>query len=207
MRRVITALVDPSGTSAEVGRVRSCVGDWCFDIGLVPQISCNSCLIPSRAPCHGPFMHHLRGCWPLISCPQWAAGSPPIPKSQKSATLATKVLCSAISNVAVLPANVPVCLLFSRWTDGGRHAMRGSVSGTHWGCCRPAVLFSGPPTPGCCFNFHSGRGGGPPLDPLPPSLVPPPPPPPSALIHLRIRVLGTFFRLGQFFPPAPLTRL
>ena len=36
----------------------------------------------------------------------------------------------------------------------------------------------------------------PPLDPLPP--------PPSALIHLRIRVLGTFFRLGQFFPPAPL---
>ena len=57
-----------------------------------------------------------------------------------------------------------------------------------------------PPPPGRCFNVHSGRGGGAP--PWTPS-----PPPPSALIHLRIRVLGTFFRLGQFFPPAPPAHL
>ena len=42
-------------------------------------------------------------------------------------------------------------------------------------------------------------GGTFPLDLLPPSLGPPSPPPPSALIHLRIRVLETFFRLGQLF--------
>ena len=61
---------------------------------------------------------------------------------------------------------------------------------------------------GCCFNFHSGRGGGP-LPPRPPSSLPwtPSPPPPSALIHLRIRVLGRFFRLGQFFPPVPSAHL
>ena len=35
-----------------------------------------------------------------------------------------------------------------------------------------------PPPPGRCFNFHSGRGGGSPLDPLPPSPRPPPPLPP-----------------------------
>ena len=58
-----------------------------------------------------------------------------------------------------------------------------------------------PPPPGRCFNFHSGRGGPLPLGP-PPSLPwTPTPPPPSTLIHLRIRVLGTFFRLGQFCPP------
>ena len=51
------------------------------------------------------------------------------------------------------------------------------------------------------FNFiPGGGGGGSPLDPLLPPLDPLPP---SALIHLRIRVLGTFFRLGHFFPPAP----
>ena len=55
------------------------------------------------------------------------------------------------------------------------------------------------------MRAHGGHGA--PLDPLPPSLGPPPPPPPSALIHLRIRALGTFFCLGQFFPPAPLVHL
>ena len=59
---------------------------------------------------------------------------------------------------------------------------------------------------GRCFNFHSGRAEGGTLPPGPPPSLPwtPSPPPPSALIHLRIRVLGMFFRLGQFFPPAPI---
>ena len=35
-----------------------------------------------------------------------------------------------------------------------------------------------PPPQGRCFNFHSGRGGGSPLDPLPPCLGPPSPSPP-----------------------------
>ena len=42
---------------------------------------------------------------------------------------------------------------------------------------------------GRCFNFHYGRGGDP--SPLPPSPGPPPPAP----NHVRIRVLGTLFRL------------
>ena len=33
----------------------------------------------------------------------------------------------------------------------------------------PALCPFAPPPPGTCFNFHSGRGGGSPPDPLPPS--------------------------------------
>ena len=59
-----------------------------------------------------------------------------------------------------------------------------------------------PPPPGRCFNFHSGRAGGP-LPPGPPPSLPwtPSPPPPSALIHLSIRVLGIFFVWANFFLP------
>ena len=62
---------------------------------------------------------------------------------------------------------------------------------------------------GCCFNFPSGGGGGGGLLLGPPPSLPktPFPPPPSALIHLRIRLLGTFFFLGLFFPPAPSAHL
>ena len=60
--------------------------------------------------------------------------------------------------------------------------------------------------PGVALIFiPAGRGD--PSHHLPPSPGPPPPPPPSTLIHLRIRVLGTFFRLGQFRPPAPSAHL
>ena len=70
------------------------------------------------------------------------------------------------------------------------------------------VMTVPPPTPrggpsslgggGHCLNFHFGRGGPP---PGPPPSLPwiPSPPPPSTLIHLRIRVLGAFFRLGFIF--------
>ena len=60
---------------------------------------------------------------------------------------------------------------------------------------------------GVVLIFIPAGGGGLPLGP-PPSLPwTPSSPPPSTLIHLRIRVLGTFFRLGQFFPPAPSAHL
>ena len=55
----------------------------------------------------------------------------------------------------------------------------------------------GPPPLGFALIFIPAGGGGLPLGP----------PPPSALIHLRIRVLGTLFRFGQFFPPAPSVHL
>ena len=67
-------------------------------------------------------------------------------------------------------------------------------------CPAPIYLaFMAPPPPGCCFNFHFGSvcvggGGGAPPSPL-------------ARTHVRIRVLGTFFRLGQFFYPAPSAHL
>ena len=48
-----------------------------------------------------------------------------------------------------------------------------------------------PPPLGTCFNFHSGRGGGLPPDPLPPS--------PSAQVHPKTWVLGTFFSHGKKF--------
>ena len=53
---------------------------------------------------------------------------------------------------------------------------------------------------GRCFNFHFGRGDPFPLDPHPPL-------PPFALNHIRIRVLGTSFHLGQLFSPAPSAHL
>ena len=83
----------------------------------------------------------------------------------------------------------------------------GAVGGTGADPGQDLTPKGGGCTPGRCFNFHSGRGGGLPLRP-PPSLPwTPSPPPPSTLIHLRIRVLGTFFRLGQFCPPAPSAHL
>ena len=45
---------------------------------------------------------------------------------------------------------------------------------------------------GVALIFTPARGGG---------------PLPSALIHLRIRVPGNFFHLGQFFLPAPSAQL
>ena len=65
-----------------------------------------------------------------------------------------------------------------------------------------------PPPQGVALIFIPVGGGAPVLPGPPPSLPwTPSPPPPSALIHLRITVLGTFFRLGQFFPPAPSAHL
>ena len=72
------------------------------------------------------------------------------------------------------------------------------VESVQWGGGRGVTP---PPPQGVALIFIPAGGGAPPwtpslppLDPLPPS-----PSPPSALIYLRIRVLGTFFRLGQFF--------
>ena len=56
------------------------------------------------------------------------------------------------------------------------------------------ALCQAPPPQGVALIFISA-GGWTPLDPLPPS--------PLALNHVGIRVLGTFFHLGQFFPPVP----
>ena len=109
----------------------------------------------------------------------------------------------------------------TRTMDGAKLPFGGSdnLRVCVWGAA-PACLLSTPwvplipppPPTGRCFSFHSGGGGGlPPGPPAPlpwtPSPGPPPPLLPSALIHLRIRVLGTLFRLGQFFPPAPSAHL
>ena len=58
-----------------------------------------------------------------------------------------------------------------------------------------------PPTPGRCFNFHSGRGGGggSPLDHLPPSPGPPPPSP----LHSNSpenQGFGNVFSFGPILP-------
>ena len=54
---------------------------------------------------------------------------------------------------------------------------------------------------GHCFNFHFNTGGGGGAPRWTPSFFP------LALNHVRIRVLGTFFHLGQFFSCAPSVHL
>ena len=62
------------------------------------------------------------------------------------------------------------------WADGGMYettlcviACRALRDHDMISPLRPCGPFGPPPPPGHCFNFHSGRGRGDPLDPLPPS--------------------------------------
>ena len=56
-----------------------------------------------------------------------------------------------------------------------------------------------PPPPGTCFNFHSSRGGGSPLDPLPPSPRPPPPLPPQLKCTRKPGFWEHFLVMGKNF--------
>ena len=73
--------------------------------------------------------------------------------------------------------------LFRVNTDGPRLkvAVRGAASADTPNRTKAATSGGAPPPPGTCFNFHSGRRGGP-LPPGPPPPLPwtpsPPPPPP-----------------------------